>query len=156
MLVWNDGRGLVAAKTRLRDWLIAHLAASSLDAQLASGRPPEAAPALALRAQMLVRPSYRRALAASVYNLTTRATRPTGAPNAAAPLCRDRVLDAAADLAELGRRLDRGAPVAAEGVARAAELLRDGRGPLYNRRNAAGLRPLVQGIIRDLDAVVSV
>jgi hypothetical protein len=156
MLVWDDGRGLVAARTRPQDWMVAHLGASSLDEQLASGRSPETAPALALRAQMLVRPSYRRALAVGIRELISRATRPTRVMTAAVPLCRARVLDAAADLAELSRRLDGGGPVAAEGVARAAALLRDGRGPLYSRRNARPLRPLIQSIIRDLDAVVSV
>jgi hypothetical protein len=156
MLVWDDGHGLVAARTRLRDWLMAHVIASSLDAQLAAGRSPETTPALALRAQMLVRPAYRRALAASVHRLISRATRPPQGPAVAAPLCRGRILDAAADLAELGRRLGAGGPVAAEGVARAAALLRDGRGPLYSRRNAAQLRPLLQSIIRDLDAAVAV
>jgi hypothetical protein len=156
MLVWDDGHGLVAARVRLRDRLVARVAAGSLDAKLAAGRPPEERPALALRAQMLVRPSYRQALADSIRRLISRATRPAQALTVAVPLCRDRIRDASADLAELSRRLDGGGPVAAEGVARAAALLRDGRGPLYSRRNSAQLRPLLWSIIRDLDAAVVV
>jgi hypothetical protein len=155
MLVWDDGRGLVAARTRPRDWLTAHVVGSSLDAQLASGRSPEAAPALALRAQMLVRPSHRRALACSIREVISRATRPARVPTAVVPVSRARVLDAAVDLAELGRRLDGGGPVAAEGVARVAALLRDGRGPLYSRCSTAPLRQVVQSIIQDLDRAVT-
>jgi hypothetical protein len=156
MLVWDDGHGLVAARVRLRDRLVARVAASSLDAKLAAGRPPEEGPALALRAQILVRPSYRRGLADSIHGLVSRARRPAQALTTAPPLCRERILYASADLAELSRRLDGGGPVAAEGVARAAALLRDGRGPLYSRRNCVQLRPLLQSIIRDLDAAVAV
>ena len=156
MLLWHDGTSLVAARPRLRDWFAARAGASRLDAWLAAGASPEATPALALRAQLLVRPSVRRAVADSLDRLTTRATDPSAAPIAAVSLCRDRILRAVADLAELAHRLRAAGPVAARGVAEAAVLLSDGSGPLYNRGNREDLPDRVRGIIRDLDPLVSV
>jgi hypothetical protein len=155
MLVWDDGHSLVAARPRLRDWLAAHVAASRLDRQLAAGRSPEATPALALRAQLLVRPSRRRAVADALNLLMTRAIDPPATPTVILP-CRDRVQQAAADLAALASCLLTAGPVAARGVAEANILLSDGRGPLYNRRNCEDLPARVRSVIRDLDPLGSV
>jgi hypothetical protein len=156
MLVWDDGHSLVAARPRLRDWLAAHVAASRLDRQLAAGRSPEATPALALRAQLLVRSSRRRAVADRLNLLMTRATDPPATPTVIVPPCPDRVQQAAADLASLAHRLLTAGPIAARGVAEANILLSDGCGPLYNRRNCEDLPERVRSIVRDLDPLSSI
>ena len=155
MLVWDDGHSLVAARPRLRDWLAAHVAASRLDRQLAAGRSPEATPALALRAQLLVRSSRRRAVADRLNLLMSRATDPPATPTVILP-CGDRVQQATADLAALASCLLTAGPIAARGVAEANILLSDGCGPLYNRRNCDDLPERVRSIIRDLDPLSSI
>jgi hypothetical protein len=155
MLVLDDGRGLVAVRPRLRDWVAVRAGASRLDDQLAAGVSPETTAALALRAQLLVRMSRRRALARSLRRIMTRAIDPSSEPLAAVPLRRDRVRDAAGEFGELIQCLLTSGPVAAHGVAQAEVLLSDGRGPLYNRRNRDDLRARLRDIIRVLDPLAS-
>src|SRR5271170_4794323 len=75
MLVLLDEAGCPIARTaRPWDRVAVRLRAFSLDRDLAAGASPDASVTLALRAQMLVRPRYRRELARSVRRVLMAAT----------------------------------------------------------------------------------
>jgi hypothetical protein len=61
------------------------------------------------------------------------------ARNPHAPLCRDRIIDAAGDVRVMLDALSSGLGVSARGVAMAGLLLSDGAGPLYNRNSMVDL-----------------
>ena len=61
------------------------------------------------------------------------------ARNPHAPLCRDRIIDAAGDVRVMLDALSSGLGVSARGVAMAGLLLSDGTGPLYNRNSMVDL-----------------
>jgi hypothetical protein len=111
----------------------------SLDRQLASGRSPEDNHLLAARADWLVAPAQRQALADNWGRLVARAHRPQSGRTSRAPLCRERVVAAEADVHDLRCALLTPLPVPVRGVAAADQLLRDGAGPLYRRACAADL-----------------
>ncbi len=67
------------------------------------------------------------------------------------PTLRDRVLVAAAEIEQLCHALQAPAPVPVRGVALADALLRDGTGPVYNRRSQADLVAAVAEATRYLD-----
>jgi hypothetical protein len=54
-------------------------------------------------------------------------------------LCRNRILEAEAELRHMVRALSEPVLVTARGVAAASYLLSDGTGPLYDRRSGADL-----------------
>lgn len=118
------------------------LRAGRLDRALAEGTPPEASPALALRAQRLTEPPRRRALADAFRRVVREVPEGTGplvgrvAPN------RARVATATKELSLLADALASPGPVTAGGVAQARLLLTDGTGPLYNPRSCARLGAL--------------
>jgi hypothetical protein len=119
-----------------RTWvrLLARLHATSLDRQLAAGRSPESTRLLAVRAQQLVAPSARRALARNVEVLFERAQSPSATGRRPVPLCRDRITAAEGEWREMLASLVAPVPMAAQGVAMISRLLSDGAGPLYHPR----------------------
>jgi hypothetical protein len=115
----------------------ARVLAPTLDRRLADGHAPESGVLLAVRAQALVSPGLRRRDARLWGELVPRASRPPVLRSPHTPLNRDAVVGSAGRLAEVCNRLDAPGPVSARGVAMANRLLRDGTGPLYDRRAAA-------------------
>lgn len=85
-------------------WL-AHLRASSLDRQLASGLAPESSRTMAARAEMLVSRPRRKSLAENWRKLSERAVGRPAIPTGGAPLCRDRIIDADRHIREMVRAL---------------------------------------------------
>jgi len=151
LLLLDDGSGCpVATKARVWDRLGARLGARRLDAQLAVGASPDASVSLALRARMLVRTSVRRDLARSTQRVLAAAARPPAGPRLPVPVCRDRVTDAAGELAELVTCLLRPGPVPARGVAKVSILLGDASGPLYHRSSVQDLRAAVRETVEAL------
>ncbi len=66
------------------------------------------------------------------------------------PLCRDRVAAAEPAVRLMIDALVAAVPVPARGVALAGQLLRDGAGPVYNRRSPVGLEAALQEVIAQL------
>ncbi len=154
MLVLTARRGgeIVASEPTVRDRMVARLHARALDRQLAAGASPESSPALALRAQILVRPSARRYLARSLRRLLRAALDPPRRHPVTVSSQQSRTLRAAADeLEALIARLLAPGPVAAHGVAKTAVLLGDGAGPLHLNSRHLDLRPAVQAAVNSLD-----
>ncbi len=131
-------------------WL-AHLRASSLDRQLASGLAPESSRTMAARAEMLVSRPRRKSLAENWRKLSERAVGRPAIPTGGAPLCRDRIIDADRHIREMVRALSTPLPVPAQGVAMASCLLADGAGPLYNRKCAMDLSDALDRVVELLD-----
>jgi hypothetical protein len=145
LLLLDDGSGCpVATKARIWDRLWARLGARRLDADLAAGASPDASVRLALRARILVQPSVRRDLARSTQRVLAAAARPPAGSRLPVPVCRDRVRDAAGELAELVTGLLSPGPVPAQGVAKVSILLGDAGGPLYHRSSVQDLRAAVR------------
>jgi hypothetical protein len=141
LLLLDEHTGaLIARAARPSDQLRARLGAHHLDADLARGAAPEASAPLALRAQQLTRPAYRRGLARSARRILAESARPSARGHPALPVCRDRVQAAAGELAAVIDRLLAPGPVPAQGVAQVAVLLSDGGSPLYRRGSADDLR----------------
>jgi hypothetical protein len=123
---------------------------AALDRQLAAGHAPESGRLLAVRAQQIVALHRRRELARHWEHLLDVAARqPAGAPPA--PLCRDRIVSAAAGVHDLAVHLRAPLPVTAAGVASARMLLTDATGPVYNRRNGTALDVQLRQISAQLD-----
>lgn len=137
--------------------LVSHVRAYTLDHDIAAGAFPESSPLLALRAQALVRPALRHALARSVEQLLEEAAR-GHAPKPAGlriPVRRDRILEAADALQMLIDRLLASVPVPARGVAGVRILLTDGAGPLYYPGDSDDLNTLVLEIVEQLGPIHS-
>jgi hypothetical protein len=145
LLILDDGSGCPVAR-KAGPWarLGARLSARRLDAELAAGASPDASVRLALRAQLLVRTSVRRDLARSAQRILATAAGPHPGPRLPVPVCRDRVRDAAGELAELISGLLSPGPVPARGVAKASILIGDASGPLYHRGSTQDLRAAVR------------
>lgn len=121
------------------DRLLAQARASSLDRQLAAGRPPRSSHALAIRARELVSPAARRELAQCWANVLDQAARRPVPVSPRAPLRHGAVIAVREDLREMILVLTSGLPIGARGAAMASWLLSDGTGPLYNHRSRAEL-----------------
>ena len=121
-----------------------------LDRALASGVPPEASTALALRAHELTELKRRESIADSIRRVIREARE--GAPLAPARIRpeRSRVAAASAELTALADTLAEPGPVAATGVAQAWMLLTDGTGPLYNPDSRTSLRAGAARAAREL------
>ena len=71
--------------------------------------------------------------------------------NPHAPLCRDRIIEAAGEVRALLGALATPLPVPARGVAMASRLLSDGTGPLYNRNCPVPLSDALAEVTAQLD-----
>jgi hypothetical protein len=108
------------------------LTAGRLDRALAGGASPDSTVSLALRAQALVRPAERLALADSLERiLAATPCRSARAPKYIDAAFYCRVSAASAELRELVGTLRGWGPVSAEGMAKARLLVTDGLGPLH-------------------------
>ena len=144
---------LILRPCRLADRLLARAFGASLDRELAGGRSPEASRLLAARAQDIVSPRRRQALAGNWGHLLGAAHRTRGRRNPAVPVRGDRITAAEPAIRELIRLLATPAPIPARGVAMAIVLLTDGTGPVY-RRQAGGtavLAAAVEAALAQLD-----
>jgi hypothetical protein len=130
----------IAPRPRFRDRLMVRMRSHDLDARLASGTPPEASAALALRARRLASVPRRRELARSIQRLIREASIANGLSYFRISLPSRTVVTASLELTQLADRLAQPRPVSARGVAQAVLLLRDGTGPLYNPRSEGSLR----------------
>jgi hypothetical protein len=137
------GEGVVFQRARLRDRLVARVRAARLDDELARGVAPEASVALLLRAQTLIAPSTRAALATQIQRILRDALSSYVWVISRVTPPRRAVLDAADELEALAHRLVEPGPVSADGVARVRLLLTDGCGPLYAHGASQRLRTVV-------------
>ena len=134
------------------DRLLARALASSLDRQLAAGRPPRSSHALAIRAREIVSPAARRELAQRWANVLDQAGRRPVPLSPRAPLRRGAVIAAGPDLREMISVLTSDLPIDARGAAIASWLLRDGSGPLYNLLSPAELGTIVREATRQMNS----
>jgi hypothetical protein len=144
-----------AAPRHARPWdrLLARALASSLDRQLAAGRPPASSHALAIRAREIVSPAARRDLARRWADVLDRAGRRPVPRSPRAPLRRGAVIGAGEDLREMISVLTSGRSIDARGAAIASWLLRDGTGPLYNHRSRPELGTMVREATRQMGSL---
>ena len=155
LVLYDPGSNCVTAATP--SWssrLGARLTAGRLDRALACGASPDSTVPLALRAQTLVRPAERRALAASLERIMAASScRAARAPGCIDPAFCRRVSAASAELRELVGTLRGWGPVSAEGMAKARLLVTDGLGPLH--RGGGDLALAAREAIRALQATPS-
>ena len=128
----------------------ARVRAPSLDRQLAAGCPAAASRLLALRAREIVSPAGRWELAQHWEHVLDQARRPPVPRTPRAPLCRDRIAAAEADVREMLAVLRGPFPVTVRGAAAASSLLSDGTGPLHNHRSRRGLDAAVREATRQM------
>ena len=152
LILLDDDQRVVARSETAADRIIARVRATTLDRDLANGVPPETSSRLALRAQALVRPATRHALAECVEHLiqTARQGHSSRCVSARIPTRSADILAAADVLETLASALRTQAPVPARGVAQVRVLLTDGGGPLYSP-GQLNLRQQVLNTIRELD-----
>jgi len=145
------GDPLVLRPRRLTDRVLAHVFGASLDRQLAAGHAPEAALLLAARAQHIVSPASRMAVAGNWNHLlkVTRSGQLSRSP--AISVRADRIAAAEPAIRELVRRLTTPLPVKAQGVAMASVLLTDATGPVYSRNSDVTLAAALEAAITQLD-----
>jgi len=135
----NDSHQLTARCNRRWIRLATRLLSSSLDRKLAQGRSPESSRLLAARAQVLVSPASRRELVDSWENLLVQARRPPVMRNPRVLCNREYITACESDIREMLNALLAPLPSSARGTAMVSWLLRDGTGPIYNRRLSGDL-----------------
>ena len=101
-----------------------------LDAELADGVDPHSTATLELRATQLLRPRYRRRLAAALDERLMAALRGPRL-SSAVPVVRDQISDASGTLLPLAQVLRSSESVHPRGVAIVLRLLCDGNSPVY-------------------------
>lgn len=152
VLVLTD-TGLTTYRPRLRDHLYVTLRAGVLDADLASGIPPETSPGHSLRADQLVRPSTRRRYARALERILGQvgaSTRPGRATTV--PVNHHAVTVCAQLLGQLVQTLLAPGPVTATGMATVIRLATDGTGPVYDP-GTRDHRPLQAEIVACMHAL---
>lgn len=132
-------------RVRLRDRISTRVHRFALDCALAQGVAPETSPALALRAQQLLKPTVRRRAGKEIQRLVHNARHDP------APRARHAIRAVEPQLKELALRLLDDQPIAVCGIAHVRTLLGDGSSPLY----ASSGRPaeLRNAISATLDAL---
>jgi hypothetical protein len=119
-------------KPGFEDRLVARMLAPWLDRELADGAEASLSSAHAARAEQLVGPRVRCAVARSLESLLDQAQRPRpAAPKATISPCREQILEAAPLLASTVARLRSEEPMEARAVASLKLLVGDRRGPCY-------------------------
>jgi hypothetical protein len=122
-----------------------------LDEELAAGVDPNSGPALALRAAQLLRPRYRRRLAAAVEHLVDEVDAHWGPRlSSAVPFRHDQVAEARGTLLSLAQVLRASEGVQPRGVAMVWQLLSDPASPLYLRTARGALEGQVQAALDSL------
>jgi hypothetical protein len=147
----QSGRRVVARPARLRERLAARWRAGSLERELARGASPATAAALALRAQWLIGPAARDALARRLLRVLGDARRGHPWPGTKVRPRRRAVAAAAQEMDLVAARLLAPGPVSARGVARVRLLLSDGCGPLYFDGSGVDLRAAMARALEDLE-----
>jgi hypothetical protein len=130
---------------------LSRLLARSLDRKLAEGRVPESHLLLAVRAQVLVSPDERLALAHRWDDLLRNAGRPPSPRSPRAPINRDVLLAHETAIRSLLELLVAPTPGHVSGIAKLSWLLSDGTGPVYDRGTAAELA----GTLRDVTGLLA-
>jgi hypothetical protein len=133
------------------DYILSRLYPERLNADLAAGQPPETSPRHAAHARRLVGPRMRDALATNWEHLLVTAQGSTGGLSHRAPIRRERVHRADSEIRKLITALRATGPMPARGVAIAARLLTDGRGPIYNPNVSDDLTATVALALEHLD-----
>ena len=125
-----QGYGYAELGGRQTLWLWLWLRRRRLDAELVAGAAPDSTAMLKLRAAQLLRPRYRRRLAAALHQRLLAALR---GPQwtSAVPVVRDQISDASGTLLSLAQVLRASEDVHPRGVAMVSSLLRDGTSPFY-------------------------
>lgn len=140
--------------SRLFDQILLRLDPSHVDRELAAGWPPEISPRHAIRARRLVAPRMRHALAGSLEHLLSIASGPLAGLSSRAPIHRERVRQAEPEIRRLIVALRAAGPIPVRGVAIAADLLTNGRGPIYNPVAPADLTTTITLALEHLDPAV--
>ena len=143
--------GLIARANHRWVRMVVRLLGSNLDAQLARGRPPESSRFLAARAQILVSPTGRRALARHWANLLERAGEPPPPRSPRVSLNRPAIVRSESKIREMLALLARPLPISARGAAEASLLLSDGTGPLYRHHGPSDLGRSLTEVMARLD-----
>ena len=143
--------GLIARANHRWVRMVVRLLGSNLDAQLARGRPPESSRFLAARAQILVSPTGRRALAQDWANLLERAGEPPPPRSPRVSLNRPAIVRSESKIREMLALLARPLPISARGAAAASLLLSDGTGPLYRHHGPSDLGRSLTEVMARLD-----
>lgn len=146
----SQSLAVIAGRPTLADRVAARWRPGKLDRALAQGAPPEASPALALRARRLTALARRRSLAGALCRIVRETHDGSRASRARVRPDRNRVEGARDELTALADGLADPRPVAAHGVAQAWLLVTDGTGPLYNPRSPASLRAGAARAAREL------
>jgi hypothetical protein len=136
---------------RRRDRFLARVLAASLERQLASGCPPAASRALAIRAQQLVASGEREAIAKEWAHLLDVAHRPPLPRTPQIPIRREQILAAESELGAMLTLLVTPFPVTVRGVAKASLLLTDGAGPVWNGHSTIDLGVAISQVTREMD-----
>jgi hypothetical protein len=129
-------------------WLraISRLAARSLDRRLAEGCLPESRLFLAVRAQVLVSPVERTALAHCWADLLTQARLSPVPRTPRVSINRDILLANESAILAILDLLAAPTPGHIRGIAKLSWLLSDGTGPVYNRREAFALAEALRDV----------
>jgi hypothetical protein len=156
LLIDPDHPGPLTARPNRR-WgrLLARWLAPALDRRLAQGHPSESSHLSAVRAQVLVSPARRCALAQNWESLLVQARTPPVMRDPRVPVNRKGIIACEPDIRALLDALQAPLPVPARGVAMASLLLAHGAGPVYDRRPSADLGTAVREATAQLDPSVS-
>jgi hypothetical protein len=150
----NGGEQLTVRRNRWWMRLMARLLASYLDHQLAEGRSPEERGLLGARAQVLVSPVMRTALAENWSNILKQARTPPVMRSHTVRLNRECIVASEWEIHEMIEALVVSVPIPVRGSAMVSWLLSDGAGPLYDRRRSADLAGVVREATAQLGCVV--
>jgi hypothetical protein len=150
IVLLEQGGGLRLRRVRPWDLLTARLRAAALDRALATGTSPESSVALAVHAQHLHDRAQRSLLARSLRRVGASSDAPS-AQHVHAPVDREAVRRARAELEALAARLTSSEPLDVRGVARVRTLLADGTGPLYREHEPGRLRRELVATLDSLD-----
>ena len=150
IVLLEQGDGLRMRRVRPWDRLTARLRTATLDRALAAGASPESSVTLAVHAQHLHNGAQRSLLARSLRRVGASSEAPS-AQHPHAPVDREAVRRARAELEALVARLASSEPLDVRGVARVRTLLADGTGPLYREHEPGRLRRELVATLASMD-----
>jgi hypothetical protein len=133
---------------------MARVRGTALDRQLADGCPPESSRLLAARAQMLVSPVTRRALARNWEHILVQAHKAPAMRDPRVRLNRRGVIACERYIQEMQVALLTPRPVPARAPAMMSCLLGNGMGPLYDRRRPGDLTVALRETVAQLHPLV--